>query len=171
MGKNLSLLLLLGTVALASPASADGDDTAAAQPSAPQGAAALDLDALHGKVVYLDFWASWCAPCVKSLPWLTRLQDRLGEKGLVVVGVNLDRDRKAADAFLKKHPASFRVVYDPEGELAKRWDIEVMPSSFVLDRDGKVRSDHQGFRDGDAARIETEIEALLAEPPRHEAGS
>ena len=167
MGKILPFLCLC-SLALTAPLATAADDAAtpaAKAPAATDPVQVLDLESLKGKVVYLDFWASWCGPCLKSFPWLTRLQDRHGAEGLVVIGVNLDRDRKAADAFLKQHPTSFRVVYDPEGKLAKAWDIEVMPSSFLLDRDGKTRNDHQGFRDGDASRIEAEIAALLKEAP------
>ena len=185
MGKILLLVVLCSLPLTTAPAVAAENAPALSTPAAaapappapqvpsPEPTGTLDLESLRGKVVYLDFWASWCGPCLQSFPWLTTLQDRHGAEGLVVIGINLDRDRKAAEAFLKKHPTSFRIVYDPEGKLAKAWDIEVMPSSFLLDRDGKTRSDHQGFRGGDASRIETEIAALLKEaptPPRETPG-
>lgn len=136
-------------------------------PAAPTAVAAEDFDLSRyvGRVVYLDFWASWCGPCVQSFPALAALQARYGDDGFVVVAINLDRDRKAADRFLEKHPVPFDVVYDPKGTLAEKWDIEVMPTSFLLDRDGKPRHDHQGFRPADGARIEAEVAAMLKDPP------
>ncbi len=165
-------------VAAPSVRAAEGDDAAvapaavtAAEPAtAPAAidAADFDLARYRGRVVYLDFWASWCAPCVRSFPWLAKLHAERADDGFVVVAVNLDRERAAADRFLQKHPVPFPIVYDPEGKLAKAWDIDVMPSSFLVDRDGRTRHDHAGFRDADAARIEAEIDALLKEAPSAE---
>ncbi|MFN8178992.1 MAG: TlpA disulfide reductase family protein [bacterium] len=138
---------------------------AAAPPDSARAAVAplLDLDSLHGKVVYLDFWASWCGPCAKSFPWLSQIQSRFGEQGLVVIGVNVDRERKLADGFLEKHSPGFRIVYDPEGKLARQYDLKGMPSSFLIDRDGKRRSAHVGFREDDIPALEDQIRGLLKE--------
>lgn len=124
----------------------------------------LDLMQYQGKVVYLDFWASWCAPCRRSFPWLDQLQRTLGPRGFVVVSVNVDTERELATAFLKEVPVSFGVAYDPKGELAQRWQLLGMPSSFMIDRSGKVRSSHVGFHKGDEKKREAEISALLDEP-------
>lgn len=170
MRRSAMLALLVPWTALLSPAASGADAAVATAAPAPAvetapafEAADFDLARYRGSVVYLDFWASWCGPCLKSFPWLAALYERRREDGLVVVAVNLDRERAAADRFLQKHPVPFPVVYDPQGKLATAWDIEVMPTSFLLDRDGKPRHDHQGFREADAARIEAEIDALLAE--------
>lgn len=125
--------------------------------------AQLDLEAYKGKVVYLDFWASWCAPCRRSFPWLDSLDRAHGAAGFVVIAVNVDTDRTLATGFLKEVPVGFKVAYDPKGELAARWQLLGMPSSFLIDRSGKVRSAHQGFRKGDEALREAEITRLLAE--------
>jgi thiol-disulfide isomerase/thioredoxin len=122
------------------------------------------LDTLHGKVVLVDFWASWCAPCLHSFPWMNELQQKHSNDGLVIVAVNLDQDRALADAFLEKVPARFRVEYDPSGELARQFGVENMPTSFLVDRSGQVRIRHAGFREKQREGREREIETLLKEP-------
>lgn len=104
------------------------------------------LEDLSGKVVLLDFWASWCEPCRQSFPWMAQLQQRLGPQGLVVVAVNLDQDRQLAARFLQQMPTEFRIEYDPEGKLAEQFGVVAMPMSFVIDRQGRVRERHVGFR-------------------------
>jgi len=121
----------------------------------------LDLSQYKGKVVYLDFWASWCKPCRQSFPWMNRMQDRYGDQGLVIIAVNLDEDRADADRFLKELPAKFQVVYDPEGRLAEAYQLIGMPSSFIIDRAGAVHSRHMGFHDSSPAEYEAEIQSLL----------
>jgi thiol-disulfide isomerase/thioredoxin len=122
------------------------------------------LDALRGKVVLLDFWASWCSPCLQSFPWMNELQQRHGDQGLVVVAVNLDQDRTLADAFLAKRPAGFRIEYDAAGAVAREFGVAAMPTSFLIDRDGNVRLRHAGFRQKQREAREAEIVKLLEEP-------
>lgn len=122
------------------------------------------LDGLHGKVVLVDFWASWCAPCLHSFPWMNELQQKHAGDGLVIVAVNVDQDRALADAFLKKLPAEFRVEYDPAGTLAQQFGVENMPTSFLIDRAGRIRVRHAGFREKQREEREQEIESLLKEP-------
>ncbi|WP_303904694.1 TlpA family protein disulfide reductase [Thiohalomonas denitrificans] len=121
----------------------------------------LRLEQLRGKVIYLDFWASWCAPCRKSFPFMNELQTRYGEQGLVVVAVNLDKDQKLVEQFLAKYPAQFTVAYDPKGETAERFGVKGMPSSYLIDRDGEIRLSHVGFRDKDRSELETGIRDVL----------
>jgi thiol-disulfide isomerase/thioredoxin len=121
------------------------------------------LDNLHGKVVLVDFWASWCGPCLQSFPWMNGLHARHADDGLVIVAVNLDQDRALADAFLKKVPPQFRVEYDQAGQLAKAFGVEAMPTSFLIGRDGTVRARHAGFRDKQREGREQEIVQLLQE--------
>jgi thiol-disulfide isomerase/thioredoxin len=123
------------------------------------------LAGLSGKVVLVDFWASWCGPCLRSFPWMNELQQRHAGEGLVIVAVNLDQDRALADAFLKKLPARFRVEFDPAGQVATRFGVEAMPTSFLVDRRGRVRARHAGFRDAQRAPREHEIQQLLKETP------
>ena len=118
---------------------------------------------LGGKVVLLDFWASWCEPCRHSFPWMSELQRRHGDAGLVVIAVNLDQDRRLAERFLAATQAQFRVEYDPAGSIATQFGVEAMPVSFVIDRSGHVREKHVGFRQAQRAAREATLVKVLEE--------
>jgi len=124
-------------------------------------AAPLDLSAYRGKVVYLDFWASWCTPCHLSFPWMNEIQRQYGPEGLAVVTVNLDRDRKAADAFLVENKGGLEVVYDPKGDIAKQYNFKDMPTAYLIGRDGKVHAMHSGFLVSQENSYLTDVLALL----------
>jgi thiol-disulfide isomerase/thioredoxin len=119
-------------------------------------------ETLPGKVVIVDFWASWCGPCKASFPVMEQLYQRYGKDGLVIIAVNLDDNRADMEGFLKKNPVSFAVVRDANKQLVSQVDIGSMPTSFVLDGAGMVRSMHNGFR-GEESRKKyvQEIEDLL----------
>ncbi len=118
-------------------------------------------DALKGKVVIVDFWASWCLPCAKSFPVLDELQKKYGDK-LVVLAVNVDEKAANMEKFLAKHAVSFTVVRDAQQKLVAVAEPATMPTSFILDGEGKVRFLHSGFH-GEDTRKEyiSEIESLL----------
>ena len=120
-----------------------------------------DLSRLKGKVVYIDFWASWCVPCRKSFPWMNEIRSRYGKDKLQIIAINLDADRSEAAKFLKKIPATFDIAYDPDGEVAARYGLQVMPSSYLVDKNGNLILAHKGFREGEATEIETKIQKLL----------
>ena len=122
------------------------------------------LEDYTGKVVLLDFWASWCSPCLQSFPWMNELQQKHGKEGLVVLAVNLDQDRKLAEAFLGKTPAKFRVEYDSAGNVARQFEVQAMPTSLLIDRQGKVRIRHAGFKEKHRQQRERQIVQLLKEP-------
>ena len=117
----------------------------------------LDLDQYAGKVVVLDFWASWCEPCRRSFPWLNAMHARYGDDGLVIVGVNLDMERADAQRFLDEYPADFSIVYDENQALARQYEVVAMPSSYVIGRDGKLAARHMGFK----VKQQDEYEALI----------
>ena len=121
----------------------------------------LDLTQYRGKVVYLDFWASWCKPCRQSFPWMNAMQQKYSADGLVIVAVNVDEQRADADEFLKEVPASFTVVYDTGGKLAEQYGLMGMPSSFLIGKDGTVIRKHEGFFEDSPAKYEAEIRATL----------
>jgi thiol-disulfide isomerase/thioredoxin len=125
----------------------------------------VPLSELSGSVVYVDFWASWCTPCRKSFPWMNKMQEKYGKLGLIVVGVNVDSERKLADAFLAETPASFPIAYDQEGKLASEYGLVGMPTSFLVDQNGQIAQRHVGFRAEDADEIEAEIKKLLLTGP------
>jgi cytochrome c biogenesis protein CcmG/thiol:disulfide interchange protein DsbE len=126
-------------------------------------ASPLDLASLTGRVVYLDFWASWCGPCRQSFPWMQTMINAYQGKGLAIVAVNLDRDRVDADKFLDQFKPTFDVRFDPKGEFAEFYKIKGMPVSLLIDRHGVTRFTHVGFRPVDAAAYETQLRELLAE--------
>jgi cytochrome c biogenesis protein CcmG, thiol:disulfide interchange protein DsbE len=119
------------------------------------------LEKLRGRVVYVDFWASWCGPCKRSFPWMNDLQQRYGDKGLSVVAINVDKKRDDATRFLKQTPASFTVVYDEPGATPAAYAVKGMPSSFLIDAKGNIVAVDQGFHDAQKAALEERISALL----------
>jgi thiol-disulfide isomerase/thioredoxin len=122
-----------------------------------------DSVALAGKVVYVDFWASWCVPCRESFPWMQSLRDRFGARGLQVVTVNVDKSPEAAKAFIEKMNVALPVVMDAKGTLAKQYRLEVMPTSFIYGRDGTLKARHEGFHPDDTGDREALINTLLQE--------
>jgi cytochrome c biogenesis protein CcmG, thiol:disulfide interchange protein DsbE len=126
-------------------------------------ASALDLTSLRGRVVYLDFWASWCGPCRQSFPWMETMKSTYEAQGLEIVAVNLDRDRADADKFLKQFHPTFDVRFDPKGKFAELYKVQGMPSSVLIDRHGVTRFAHVGFRPVDGAIYEAQLRELLAE--------
>lgn len=116
----------------------------------------------RGQVVYLDFWASWCSPCRDSFPWMSRMQQKYADQGVVFVAVNVDRKRSDALDFLEKTPAAFTVAFDSKGVLAKTYDLMGMPSAFVIGRDGRILHNHIGFNPQDTTAYEQHIKQALA---------
>jgi len=123
----------------------------------------VDVASLQGKVVVVDFLASWCAPCKQELPVLEKLYKKYQGQGLVVVGVSVDEELSNLQGLLKQIRVSFPVVHDASKAVAGRYKPPRMPSSYVVDRKGIVRHVHAGFRSEDAAKLEAEIKALLAQ--------
>ncbi|MCK4710852.1 MAG: TlpA family protein disulfide reductase [Gammaproteobacteria bacterium] len=121
----------------------------------------ISLKKLRGKVVYVDFWASWCIPCRKSFPWMNEMQKKYKSKGLVVIGINLDEDKSAAQNFLKQVPANFTIAYDPDGVTPGKYKVEVMPTSYLIDRSGNLVYTHRGFKKSYSEKMENKITALL----------
>jgi peroxiredoxin len=128
----------------------------------PGTTANVRLADMKGKVVYVDFWASWCAPCKQSFPWMNDMQAKYGPRGLQVVGVTVDRKREDAEKFLAATPAKFAVAYDTGGTVASAYKPKGMPTSFLIGADGVIRAVHVGFKDSDRAELEKQIEAALA---------
>jgi len=121
------------------------------------------LSALRGKVVYLDFWASWCGPCRISFPQLDALHDELGGRGFEVLAVGVDASEADARAFLAELPVSYPVVLDSEGSAPARYGILGMPTGYLIDREGVVRLVHQGYRRSDGEQLRAAIIDLLGE--------
>lgn len=127
---------------------------------------AVDSAALKGQVVFVDFWASWCAPCRRSFPWLNEMQAKYGGRGFQVVAVNVDRERRDAQAFLAEVPARFTVAFDAAGDAPRRFAVRGMPTSVLVGADGVVIRQHEGFKDDDRAPLEAAIVAALTRAGR-----
>jgi len=161
-----ALLHTLCLLTLANPARAVESGQPAPALQLPGTAGTVDLSALKGHVVYLDFWASWCVPCRLSFPWMNDMQARYGARGLQVLAVNVDAKRAAADAFLAQVPARFAVAFDSAGDTPRRFGVKAMPTSVLVGADGTVLQQHAGFRDDDRAALEAGIAAALARAGR-----
>lgn len=121
------------------------------------------IESFKGKVVYLDFWASWCAPCRTSFPLLNKLHEKFKAQGFEVVAVNVDEDKSNAEKFLKEIPVGFTVLRDATGEWAdKQYVVESMPTSFIIDKQGVIQLVHKGFTSDDINELEHKITELLA---------
>ena len=127
------------------------------------GAGEVSLESLRGKVVYVDFWASWCGPCRVSFPQLEQLRNELGPKGFEVLAINVDEVESDARQFLSELPVSYLVVRDADGTTPQTFGIRGMPTGYLIDRQGIVREIHQGFRKSDGDKLRTAIVALLGE--------
>lgn len=128
-----------------------------------EGEPILELNELKGKVIYVDFWASWCPPCIKSFPFLNQLEAELKNEGLHVIGVNLDEKLTDAQEFLEKFPVNFSIATDPSKQCAKEFDVMAMPTSYLIDRKGKIRHIHKGFRPDESQQLRTLVTELLLE--------
>jgi len=165
MRKLLAPHILLFSTLLLLPSSGRalevGDKAPAFAAESLDGSRKLSLRAYRGKIVYLDFWASWCPPCLQSLPLLEDLRKEFGAADVQFLAVNLDRDLDEARAFLRQHAIGYPSATDPEGRLPESYQVKKMPTSFVIDRDGVIRYVHPGFRPSDIDEIRAQIRRLV----------
>ena len=160
--RRLATVAALAACLAALPAHAIAPGEAAPPFALPDGGGTtVSLDKLKGRVVYVDFWASWCAPCRRSFPWMAEMQQKYGPQGLTVVAINVDKKREDAAKFLAVTPGAFTIVYDPVGTVPSAYDVKGMPTSYIVDRSGKVVSVDAGFRDDTKAAAEARIKAAL----------
>jgi len=121
----------------------------------------IGLADLRGKVVLLDFWASWCGPCRQSFPLYEKLRAEFPVRDFTLLAINLDEMADGPTAFLEEHPVHYTSLADPAGEVARQFGLIGMPSSFVIDRDGVVRARHTGFKPQDVDALRNEILELI----------
>lgn len=148
--------LCLSTSALALEAGARAPDF-----ELPDVQGSVKLSQAQGKVIYLDFWASWCGPCRESFPWMNNMQAKFKEKGLQVIAINLDAKNEDARKFLSEHQAQFTVLFDPKGATPRQYGVKGMPTSFLIGKDGKVLAQHKGFNEAARAELEQKILSAL----------
>lgn len=152
----------LGLTAAPAEALEVGQPAPGLELSTPSGAR-VRLDQFRGKVVYLDFWASWCGPCRQSFPWMNELHRRHAEDGLVVLAVGLDAKLADAQEFLRQTPVQFTIALDPKASTPRDFAVKAMPSSLLIGRDGRVLLKHAGFRPSETAALEASIRSALAQ--------
>ena len=164
MNQRIIILLCLALCSIQTLTAAEQGD---AMPDCTLSAAGSDtrynLKSLQGKVLYVDFWASWCGPCAKSFPFLNNLDHEFKERGLQIIGINLDEKSNDAQDFLAQYPANFKIATDGNQQCAQDFSVKAMPSSYLIDRKGHIRHIHLGFKAGEAEQLTALIEQLLAE--------
>jgi len=161
----LKIAILAATISLSCSVQALELNSAAPEFSLPKLASTQSgsLSEYRGKVVYLDFWASWCAPCRTSFSLLEKFYQAKKGEGFTIVAINMDEDIEAAQRFLQLYPASFDILRDADAKWADTYAIETMPTSFIIDKKGVIRHIHNGFAKNDMADIEKIVTDLLAE--------
>jgi peroxiredoxin len=125
----------------------------------------VSLSDYKGKVTIIDFWASWCKPCTEEFPFLVELYDNYSEKGMDLLGINLDEEVDNMNKFLKKldKDNKFKIISDPDSKIGNLYNVEAIPSTFILDKKGVVRYMHLGFSSEEKEKFKKEIESLLSE--------
>jgi peroxiredoxin len=126
-----------------------------------RGGGTLSLSQLKGQVVLVNFWASWCGPCRQEMPLLEGIYKKYHKLGFTLIGVNVEPDAKAANAALEKTPVSFPILYDPESKVSQLYNVASMPSTVIIDRSGKVRLLHHGYKSGDENEYVDSVRALI----------
>lgn len=121
----------------------------------------VSLDSVRGSIVVLDFWASWCGPCRIELPLLSAMQDQHRDAGLKVLAVNVDTETSLRDAFLARNPVQLTILDDSSQATIAAYQVEKMPTTVVVDREGKVHAVHYGFDKASFAALRGEVDALL----------
>lgn len=123
----------------------------------------ISLADLKGQVVLINFWASWCGPCRQEMPILDQLYHSYKEAGFMMIGVNVEPNARDAEKFLKGTPVSFPILFDPHSQVSSLYQVSGMPSTVIVDRNGKVRYVHHGYLPGDEGEYLNQIRALTQE--------
>ena len=157
------LPLLLAAAAVTASAAVQPSATAPDFTLRSVGGANLRLAEQRGQVVLVNFWATWCGPCRQEMPHLNRLYDKYRSAGFVLLGVNIDDDPRAAADLAAKLGVHFPVLLDTDKRVSRAYDMSAMPATLLIDRDGRVRHLHRGYKDGVEALYEQQVRALLKE--------
>ncbi|MCX7056943.1 MAG: TlpA disulfide reductase family protein [Proteobacteria bacterium] len=159
----LRVLLTAGWLASATALAASSDTAPALTLPARAPAASVSLETLRGRVVMVNFWASWCGPCREEFPLLDQMYKRYEGAGLTMLGINVEPEPSDAEDFLAKTPVSFPIAYDSNGLASRIFHVDSMPSTVLIDRHGVVRWSHRGYGAGDENQYLDQIRALLRE--------
>lgn len=123
----------------------------------------VQLSRHRGEVVYVDFWATWCAPCRKSLPWMEQMHQKYTDVGFTIIGVSMDGKAEVTQKFVQANHINFTIARDPKGKIAEAFGVRGMPSSYLIGRNGQIIYSHEGFRDSDKPRLEQLFKKALAQ--------
>jgi thiol-disulfide isomerase/thioredoxin len=121
----------------------------------------INLADYRGKVVLVDFWASWCTPCIRSFPWMDEMVEKYGEQDFEIIAINMDQEAILAKKFLTRYPNKLTIAFDPQGVVAEQYEIMGLPNSFILNKQGEIVYKHVGFRLSELDKYEAEILSLL----------
>ena len=171
MGFRSALPLLAGLAVLADALALEVGDPAPAfsgkvVSSGVNTGQVISLEDYRGKVVFLDFWASWCPPCIRSLPAYDQMRRDIGTSEFEVIAVNVDADSEQGLEFLRRHPVSYPVLLDPSGDIGIPYGLRTLPRSFILDRTGRVVASYRSYSEGDEQVLKQAIRQLLQSPQR-----
>ncbi len=158
-----TLTLLLGLLLAGSALALDTGSTAPDFTLKSRSGENIKLSELRGEVVMVNFWASWCAPCRQEMPLLEDIYDRYSDMGFTLLGVNVEEDSSAALDLLKEIPVTFPILLDTRNSVSKLYNVVAMPSTVILDRDGKVRFIHRGYLPGYEDEYRQQIKELIRE--------
>ena len=161
--KGLNALLVAVVLAITPARAGDVSGPAAAFRLKNRAGGEMSLGSLKGKVVLINFWATWCGPCRKEMPLLEQIQKKYAPLGFTMLGVNVEEDTRLMDTFLKDVPVTFPVLLDPANGVSKLYDVSAMPSTVIVDRKGNVRFIHQGYKPGDENKYQDLIRQLIRE--------
>jgi peroxiredoxin len=165
MRNRIAIAAIAATLALALPALA-GSAGGGSAPQFTLGARSgkdVSLAQYRGQVVMINFWASWCGPCRQEMPLLDTIYRKYSKLGFTLLGVNVEPDSQAADEWLQQTPVSFPILYDKESKVSKLYDVAGMPCTVIIDRSGKLRVLHRGYKPGDENEYLDSIRALIRE--------
>lgn len=157
----IALLGLLSAFQLPAYSNGSGDPVPNCPIKERSSSQVFDAKNFNGKIVVVDFWATWCPPCLQSIPFFSRLKAQFPSETFEMISINVDEDQSALSEFLAKRPISYPVFLDPTGDCAKTWALKAMPSTYVIDKQGRISKVHLGFREQDQEEIVREIEQLL----------
>ncbi|MGQ0835813.1 MAG: TlpA disulfide reductase family protein [Gammaproteobacteria bacterium] len=164
IAKSLRVIVASLIVALPALAASGSSGPAPAFKLAARGGKQIGLSDFKGQVVMLNFWATWCGPCRQEMPLLESIHKKYSKMGFTLIGVNVEPDSKAAEAWLRKQPpVTFPIVYDTDSKVSKLYKVAGMPSSVIVDRKGNVRVLHKGYKPGDENQYLNHIRSLIRE--------
>ncbi|EKF75831.1 redoxin domain-containing protein [Alcanivorax hongdengensis A-11-3] len=161
MKKTLSALILCVLALVAGPTLAA--DTAPDFTLKARSGDNIRLNELRGTVILVNFWASWCGPCRTEMPLLDKLYQQYRDYGFTVLGVNLDENRDQAEQLLANVPVTFPVLFDPDNSTSESYQVDAMPTTVLIDRNGTIRYHHRGYKDGYMDKYEQEVKELVLE--------